>query len=362
MPRGKGVKIKKVLPKGTTKEDVDNLNGMFDQLTGVKDADPEIIIPKFVELKNNIRRLHKVYNILMEFKEFQRIFPEYQPQLKQTKDFFANLMNAHNIDEKNIETEEKFFDMDGAEVNKLYGALKDSEEVKSLVVASANLNHFKKYLYDEKNLKDTFIKKEPGVNFTPVPFCMLNLKRIWTSDNCNAFVKKFLLTILHKTYVIGYSIYDNITSPNIDIKKFSGVLVESIKTIRKQVPRCDKAFDMISDSVSMLENNFKGYYKTSIEASNPSLIIESFIVDVSLKQKTNATVTTQFRRIIMFMKKKSQGNNDPRVKKLFSILNSQFKTMEQNTPGYKRETDDATGTTSETPPEPKKKSDTKKPS
>lgn len=337
MPRGKGVRIKKTLPKGTTQEDVDNLNGMFDQLTGVKDADPEIIIPKFVELKNMIRRLYKVYGVLMEFKEFQKIFPEYQPQLKQTSEFFIKLMDTYNIDEKTVETEDKFEDMSGEEVNKMYGALKDSEEVKSLIVASANLNHFKKDLYDEKDLKDTFIKKEPGVSFTPIPFCKLDLKRIWASDSGSAFVKKFLLTILHKTYTIGFSIYDNITSPNIDIKKFSNVLVESIKTIRKQVPRCDKAFDMIAESVSMLENNFKGYYKTSVEASNPSLIIESFIVDVSMKQKTNATITTQFRRIIMFMKKKSQGNNDPRVKKLFGILNSQFKTMESNTPGYTRE-------------------------
>ena len=337
MPRGKGVRIKKTLPKGTTQEDVDNLNGMFDQLTGVKDADPEIIIPKFVELKNMIRRLYKVYCVLMEFKEFQKIFPEYQPQLKQTSEFFIKLMDTYNIYEKTVETEDKFEDMSGEEVNKMYVALKDSEEVKSLIVASANLNHFKKDLYDEKDLKDTFIKKEPGVSFTPIPFCKLDLKRIWASDSGSAFVKKFLLTILHKTYTIGFSIYDNITSPNIDIKKFSNVLVESIKTIRKQVPRCDKAFDMIAESVSMLENNFKGYYKTSVEASNPSLIIESFIVDVSMKQKTNATITTQFRRIVMFMKKKSQGNNDPRVKKLFGILNSQFKTMESNTPGYTRE-------------------------
>ena len=39
------------------------------------------------------------------------------------------------------------------------------------------------------------------------------------------------------------------------------------------------------------------------------------------------------------MKKKAQGNTDPRVKKLFKILNSQFKTMEESTPGYKRESD-----------------------
>lgn len=344
MPRGKGVKIKKILPKGTTREDVNSLNAMFDQLTGVKDADPEIIIPKLVDLKNMIRRLYKVYSILIEFKEFHKIFPEYMQQLKATSEFFIKLMDDHDIDEKKLSEEEPYFEMESSKVNELYVKLKDSDEVKSLVVASGNLNPFKKYLQDEKNLSDSFIKKEPGVNFTPVPFCEINLKKIWSSDRCGTMVKKFLLTILHKTYAIGYSIYDNITSPNIDIKEFSTVLVESIKSIRKQVPRCDKAFDMIAESVTMLEKKFKGYYKTSVEASNPSLIIESFIVDVSVSHKSNAAITGQFRRIISFMKKKAQGNNDPRVKKLFKILNNQFKTMEEQTkeePEKKSDVEDA---------------------
>ncbi len=337
MPKGKGARVKKVLPKGTTQEDVNSLNGMFDQLTGVQEADPDIIRPKYVLLRNQIARLHKVYDILVNFRGFTEAFPDYKSNLSETKQFFTALLEKHAIDPAVADIESKYVDMDKTEINALYKVLKESAHVKSIVVASGNLNHYKKSLSDEKNLKDDFIKKEPGVNFTPIPFCLIDLKHIWASDHCSSTVKKFLLTILHKTYVIGFSIYDNITSPNIDIKKFSAVLVESIKSIRKQVPRCDKAFDMISDSVSMLEGNFKGYYKTSVEAENPSLIIESFIVDVSMSQKTNASITGQFRRIIMYMKKKAQGNNDPRVKQLFKILNGQFSAMEKNTPGYKRD-------------------------
>ena len=107
--------------------------------------------------------------------------------------------------------------------------------------------------------------------------------------------------------------------------------------LKKQIPRCNKAFGIIADSVKMLETNFKSYYKTSVEAENPSIIIESFIVDVSMKQKSNAEVTRQFRKIIMHMKRKSTNNNDPRVKKLFSILNNQFSMMEKDIPKYEDE-------------------------
>ena len=54
MPKGGKVKIKKALPKGTSAEDVNSLNSMFDQLTGVQEADPDIIRPKLIKLKNNI--------------------------------------------------------------------------------------------------------------------------------------------------------------------------------------------------------------------------------------------------------------------------------------------------------------------
>ena len=341
MPRGGKVRVKKSLPKGTTQEDVDSLNGMFDQLTGVQEADPDIIRPKYAILRNNISKLYKVYKILMDFEGFSRSFPQYKESLTETQKFFDGLLEKFNINPSEIDDEKKYAEMDKTEINALYKVLKESNEVKTLVVASGNLNHYKKSLSDEKNLKDDFIKKEPGVNFTPIPFCLIDLKHIWASDSCSSQVKKFLLTILNKTYLIGLDIYDNITSPNIDIKKFSSVLVESIKTIKKQVPRCDKAFDMIASSVEMLEDNFKGYYRSSVEAENPSLIIESFIVDVSMSQKTNASITGQFRKIIAFMRKKAQGNNDPRVKQLFKILNGQFRAMEDNTPGYKRESDES---------------------
>ena len=119
--------------------------------------------------------------------------------------------------------------------------------------------------------------------------------------------------------------------------------------MKKQIPRCDKAFDIIAKSVNMLEDKFDGYYKTSVEAENPSIIIESFIIDVSMSQKSNASITAQFRKIIMHMKKQASNTNDPRVSKLFGILNNQFNMMKDTT-GMDGDSDDE-----DSPPEDKSK-------
>ena len=58
-----------------------------------------------------------------------------------------------------------------------------------------------------------------------------------------------------------------------------------------------------------------------------------------MSQKANATVTTQFRKIIMFMKRQSANSKDPRVTKLFKILNSQFNMMQKET-GVNPDSDD----------------------
>ena len=175
--------------------------------------------------------------------------------------------------------------------------------------------------------------------------------------------QKYILNILSHTYKIGLDIYQVITSPDIDIKKFSRVLINNIEKMKKQIPRCNKAFDIIANSVHLLENNFDGYYKNSVEAENPSIIVENFIVDVSVSQNATASTTAQFRKIIMFMKKQSAGNKDPRVAKLFKILNSQFSIMQRETgiePDPETEPETEPETDPEPEPEPKPKPKQKK--
>ena len=338
MPRrGVKVKAKKMKSKDMSEDDMASMQEMFSSLTGESDADPEILVPKYVELRNDIATILKIWGVLTNFKGFVDAFPEYADAIAQFKKFSADIEATHGVTPSTVDTPPMYTGLEKTKINIIYNGLKNSDEVKAMVIAGSKLNRYKRYIEDKENLNDRFIRKEPGVEFIPVTFCPINLKAIWISERAGAMVKGVILTVLNKTLTIGLRIYNNTTSPNVDIKKFSSVLVKGIKAVKKQCPRCNDAFRIISDSVGMLEDGFGGYFKQSVEANNMSMIMESFIIDVSESQKTSPNVTRQFRKIIMFMRKKSQDSGqsqDPKVKSLFKMLNSRFSMMESSTPGY----------------------------
>lgn len=333
MPRGRN-RVKKIV-RNNSGADADALNDMFSQMTGAEDADPDIIIPKFIKINEMIEKYAKIFTLLLNFDEFINNFTEYSDNFDEIKTF----VNKLNEIVKDGVSSETLKESTIKNVNIVYKKLKNLKEVQSIVTTSGNLSSHKKFLTDSSNLSDDFIKREPGLSFTPLTFTSLDLKKLWVSDKLSVMAQKYILNILSHTYKIGHEIYKIITSPDIDIKKFSRVLINNIEKMKKQVPRCNKAFDIIANSVHLLENNFDGYYKNSIEAENPSIIVENFIVDVSVSQNATASTTAQFRKIIMFMKKQSAGNKDPRVAKLFKILNSQFNMMQRET-GIESDSDD----------------------
>jgi hypothetical protein len=325
MPRNGRVKMKKINPKGGDADDAADLNNLFEQMTGSQNADANIIIPKYLSIQELLKKFIKIYNLLLNFSEFIDNFSEYNMEFREIKEFIDNL---EKITKNNL-SERKLTDMELEPLNVLYKEIKNKNEIQNIIVTGGNLKKYKRYLDDKNNLKDEFIKREPGFSLKPLAFTQLDIKMLWASDKLNNMAKKYILNILNHTYHISHELYEIITSPDIDIKKFSRVLIDNIEKLKKQIPRCEKAFDIIKNSVEMLEDNFKGYYKNSVESENPSIIIESFIIDVSMKQKTNANITNQFRKIIMHMKKVSSNNSDPRIKKLFNILNSQFNMMDK---------------------------------
>ena len=310
-------------------EDASALSGMFEQMTGSKNAEPEIIIPKINKIKDLLSKFIKLYNLLLNFDEFISNFIEYEHCFDDIKIFVGSLQKI--IDDINLVSGDKLNKADKDVINDLYKQIKGRNEIQTIIVTSGSLKNYKRYIENKDNLMDEFISREPGLTLTPFSFTKLDLKKLWVSDKLTVMAKKFILNIIHHTYIIGLELYDIITSPDVDIKKFSKVLISSIEKLKKSIPRCDGAFNIIKDSVELLEDNFKGYYKNSVEAGNPSIIIESFIIDVSMKQKSNARITGQFRRIIMYMKKKASNNTDPRVKQLFKVLNSQFDLMSKET-------------------------------
>jgi len=334
MGKGKsGIKFKKV-PVGS-KDDTDTLNKMFEQMTGISNAEPDVIIPKILKIKNALVKYVKLFNILLGFSNIKSKLSEYKHWFDEIQQFLDKLLEQTNTnievvyDENSTDQINDLKKITIDDLNKMYKSLKECSFIKEIIITCSNLAAFKKYLENKDKLDDKFIYKEPGLSLIPLSFSGLDLKLIWNIDDITQKDKNFVLSILHHAYVVGWEIYDIVSSPDVDIGKFSEILIKSITKLRKQIPRCDKAFDVIENSVKLLEENFKNYYKTSVEAENPSIIIESFIMDVSTTQKASPLVTAQFRRIVAYLKQKSAGNNDPKIKQLFSMLNTQFSAMDK---------------------------------
>lgn len=333
MARGKGsVKVKKI--SVVSKDDTESLNKMFEQMTGIANAEPDVIIPKLLKIQQNIVKYYKLFSILVNFTEFKNLLDEYDTWFKDIETYIKNLKETNNIDlDKNYSPDivanvHQLQSISVDELNKLYKDTKENPHVKEIVVTCSNLSNFKRYIENKDDINGKFINREPGLTLIPFSFSELDLKILWSMDDLSEQGRKFILSILHHSYTIGYEVYDIISSPDIDISKFSHILVESITKLRKQIPRCDKAFDVIENSVKLLEGNFKNYYKNSVEAENPNILVESFIIDVSTSQTASPLVTSQFRKIVSFLKQRSSGVTDPKVKALFGMLNEKFTAMD----------------------------------
>jgi hypothetical protein len=338
----KRVKIKE-LKQALNGASTGDINSMFEEMMGVKDAEAYIIVPKFVKTRNLIRR---VYKVLMQFCSsslLQSDFPETQESMEQIKTFATEMKQSvvfselKGADGKDIdETDDLYAGVSKDDINNLYKKLKTNAYVQRLIVMCGRMKQYSKCFEDINNLKDNFIGQEPGLSLHIFDFSTLDLKKLWVSNKITPFVKKYVLSVLYTIYKDLFSLYKITTSPDVDIDKFTEVLLSSLGQLKKQpgLNRCNNAFKRIEASVELLKGKFDNYYRESVASSNPNMIVESFIIDVSNQGGADARLTREFRQIIQYMHKMSTQNGknkDPNVQKLFGLLQKNFEIMENKT-------------------------------
>jgi len=198
------------------------------------------------------------------------------------------------------------------------------------VLTCRNLIPYKNVLNDPTTTYDgAFIARIPGLEFKPYPFSSFNVKHAWASPAMNDSIRKYIYTLLKVSLDICKDVYDLITSPDVDVKEFSKIIISSIAQVRKMIPRCDDAFNKIEESVALLEGRFGTYYKDFIQSKNPSTIIESFVIDVSNSGGADKRLAFQFKKIVAYYRKATQGKiKDPKLKKIFDMLQSNFDVMD----------------------------------
>lgn len=341
---------------------------MFNQMTGVGEPDIDIITPKYEKLiecgKSYINLLIKfVKSPIGSLPEFNNSFVSMVQFIQKAQGEFESLMlkpretkalHGSELEKinKNPELLEKYMreipsKYEVSELSKYYLKLKDCLLVQDMVMTLKNL---KNLLNMEKErtqnpvdnltdpLSDKFITRADGFDVIIFNFTNLNFKAIFNLQNNE--MKNYVLLFLKLIKKNCEEAFKIVTAPDIDVEKFSKVLINSIKDIRKHIPRCDKAFDKIEESVSLLQKNFDGYYKDFIQSQNPGIIIENFVLDVANDAQADAQTTAQFREIIKFYKKNMTAKkiNDPKVQKLFSMLGENLDVLERKTGDEKQST------------------------
>lgn len=342
----KSAKLKKI-KKTLTQSQLGggNINSMFEEMIGLKDAEKDVIVPKLVEIRNLIYRLHQLFT---QFATFRILRTSFKYTIKSMDQIlkFANEMKD-NLDIKGIETVDMYDKFSKSNFNKLYKLLKENPYVKALIVNCSNMKQWKRHFEDSNNLSDAFIKREPGYVLNIFDFSDLNLKTLWMDPAIKEPLKKYILNIIHFVWVDMYKIYDIVLSPDVNIEEFTKIIIDSIDKLQKHpnLCRCDMAFARIKKSVELLKTNFSTYYRRSVASENPNVILEGFISDVSTQGGPNLVLTHQFGKIIRYLKTANQKTgqaDNPQIKQLFKQLNQNFEIMEKSTTSNaKKKTKDA---------------------
>lgn len=327
MARGK-LKMMKQSSGPNTKE----ISKMFQEMLGIGEDDTaldvQIIFEKYEKLQTQLKRYIKLIDLILISKAIQyysfieRPLREYQNVICK---HFDTLFVINNLDELQKLSIKSLSEEQQETIKNTYKKLKNSVLIESIMVTCKNLVNYSDSLDSIELLSDTFLLAMPGDRFCPINGAeQVNFKLLYCNEQLSDKDRDFLLKILHKMYIISYEVYDLISSPDINVDEFVEIIMISIKDVRKKIPRCDAAFNKIINAVGLLRNNFNGYYKNFVATNNPSIIMESFITDVS-KETPNPSpiLAAQFTRIIAYYNKiaANSSNMTPQAKQMMGFMN-----------------------------------------
>ena len=306
--------------------DQGELMTMFQQLTGdPTKLDPAIVSDKFDRLKNAIQRCNKLLRkfkiaIIDRLTTKVGVDPFFDCEIKKLDTFLTNSENYIN--------EESTPD----NMIYLYQAMKESSVVEEYLKVCKALKQCSECIKDTNNLSDKFIKRAVGDELILFQFAKFNFKHLFDhilAENLPdpkelADAKKYILLTLNMLYITTQDIYSVVSTPDVDIAKLSEMIVQAIGAAKKQIPRCDRAFRLIENSVDMLKNGMGTYYKDFVASGNPAVIFENFISDLSNDLDIDSQTMRQFKRIILHFRKKAES-----IPKKAEQLSGVFATLDK---------------------------------
>lgn len=312
--------------------DQETLQHYFNQMIGSEKADPIIVLPKYKKLMELLEQFH---NLLLDLQsvilDSDDCYQDATRQISEYTNCIKDLLDS-KVDDKDFESAQ-------------YNIIKDHDVIQTMIVTCSNLSdihvHLKKKWEDVD--KKFFMRYQP-LKFTPFPFAKsLDLKKIWIVDGANKpAIVEYVFTFMSAIFKNVHEVYKTVTSPDVDVAQLSAMIIKALGSLKKQLPRCDKAFKTIEQSVSLLEGNFDSYYKDFVQSKDPTNIFTGFIGDVADTCDSDPQLIFQCRKIVNFYKKSvqkrtSNGEAPTAKTKMFEALMKNYNILEKKVIGSTKE-------------------------
>lgn len=333
-------KVKKVkIPIGN----VDGMADMFNNMIGAGDINITIAYPRYRRLADLHAKLVAVWKMVAECSFIAQ--PKYSAVREEIVEFvglqeeattmFGCDLSAFSWDWTTLDEHSR------EQFAAAYDAAKKSPAMAKWVLACDKLVPYRKHYSAIETFNHKFALNIPGHSWTPFPWTSLDMKSILSADHKNVIM--FFMSVLNKTYSLGYAIYEELQSPDVDVDQFVEFILSAIDDIQKrpELSRCRDAFAKIRESVALLKTRFNSYYREFAETKDNTIMMQNFIIDVSQTTGASAKLTGQFHTIIRYFRKISGGQSmDPKMSEVLDKFSNHFSANSAEIPNLVNPQDD----------------------
>lgn len=271
----------------------------------------------------------------------QVMTPEFLAKINANHDLLAEYVANSGFKYQEAELTEKYLDI---KKSRLYNdMLFTSKNLKEIVMSEKKRRGTETHDLETGSLSIKFIQNCEGDTFRPFEFACIDFKQMYYDQTLlTEPLQDLLLKSLSIIYAKCSQLVDLHLSPDVDSSEISSVISKAISKLRKQIPRCEKAFGKLQNAVKTLDTNINEYYKDFVTSQNPGIMLESFVSDVARKESADSEVSMQFSQILKFFKNKMKNTNtsDPKIKKILGVLEKKNDDLNKIYKGAKPELDD----------------------
>jgi len=321
------VKIKKV--KSKTFGNLNDISEMFYQLIGTNSTNAKIVYPKIAKIRESLSQITKYLAVFADTGLITDI--DVVTQILSSISQINELLDDNVIAIGDYIADPTILTADVREhISNIYHSLKDDSLIEGLIASLDRIEPYSQYINHQTNPNVLFTLSMPDFEWKPFTFLDLNVCAVISEFENRAEQRQasqIIANIISNIYLNIININNLFASPDIDIDEFTDVIIAAIKEI-KHVPelsRCQAAFSKIEKSVDLLRSEFGNYYNAFAESGDFTVILQSFISDVS-NAEGNLTpkLSREFITIMKFYtdkldKLKQAGHNVAVLEKLTKI-------------------------------------------